>query len=45
MKKMLALAAKVAESDVASVLLQGESGTGKDLAEEVAGKNVSRAAF
>ena len=31
MKKMLALAAKVAESDVASVLLQGESGTGKDL--------------
>lgn len=31
MKKMLELAAKVAESDVASVLLQGESGTGKDL--------------
>lgn len=31
MKKMLTLAAKVAESDVASVLLQGESGTGKDL--------------
>ena len=31
MRKMLALAAKVAESDVASVLLQGESGTGKDL--------------
>ena len=31
MKKMLNLAAKVAESDVASVLLQGESGTGKDL--------------
>jgi DNA-binding NtrC family response regulator len=31
MKKMLGLAAKVAESDVASVLLQGESGTGKDL--------------
>jgi two-component system, NtrC family, response regulator AtoC len=31
MKKMLALAAKVAESDVSSVLLQGESGTGKDL--------------
>src|SRR5690242_15850091 len=31
MKKMLALAAKVAESEVASVLLQGESGTGKDL--------------
>src|ERR1044072_6930416 len=31
MKKMLGLAAKVAESDVASGLLQGESGTGKDL--------------
>jgi DNA-binding NtrC family response regulator len=31
MKKMLSLAAKVAESDVSSVLLQGESGTGKDL--------------
>jgi DNA-binding NtrC family response regulator len=31
MKKMLGLAAKVAESDVASVLLHGESGTGKDL--------------
>jgi two-component system, NtrC family, response regulator AtoC len=31
MKKMLTLAAKVAESEVASVLLQGESGTGKDL--------------
>jgi two-component system response regulator AtoC len=31
MKKMLRLAAKVAESEVASVLLQGESGTGKDL--------------
>lgn len=31
MKKMLGLAAKVAESEVASVLLQGESGTGKDL--------------
>jgi DNA-binding NtrC family response regulator len=31
MKKMLLLAAKVAESEVASVLLQGESGTGKDL--------------
>jgi DNA-binding NtrC family response regulator len=30
MKKMLGLAAKVAESDVVSVLLQGESGTGKD---------------
>ena len=31
MRKMLALAAKVAESEVSSVLLQGESGTGKDL--------------
>jgi two-component system response regulator AtoC len=31
MKRMLSLAAKVAESEVSSVLLQGESGTGKDL--------------
>jgi DNA-binding NtrC family response regulator len=31
MQKMLRLAAKVADSEVASVLLQGESGTGKDL--------------
>lgn len=31
MKKILGLAAKVAESEVSSVLLQGESGTGKDL--------------
>ena len=31
MKKMLELAAKVAESEVSSVLLQAESGTGKDL--------------
>ena len=31
MKKMLGLAAKVSESEVSSVLLQGESGTGKDL--------------
>lgn len=31
MQKMLALGAKVAESEVSSVLLQGESGTGKDL--------------
>jgi DNA-binding NtrC family response regulator len=31
MKKTLELAAKVAESEVSSVLLQGESGTGKDL--------------
>jgi two-component system, NtrC family, response regulator AtoC len=31
MKEMLAIAQKVAESEVSSVLLQGESGTGKDL--------------
>jgi DNA-binding NtrC family response regulator len=31
MREMLALAHKVAESEVSSVLLQGESGTGKDL--------------
>ncbi len=31
MKEMLDLARKVAESEVSSVLLQGESGTGKDL--------------
>jgi two-component system, NtrC family, response regulator AtoC len=31
MKEMLAIAHKVAESEVSSVLLQGESGTGKDL--------------
>ena len=31
MKEMLAIARKVAESEVSSVLLQGESGTGKDL--------------
>lgn len=31
MQSMLNLAAKVAESEVSSVLLQGESGTGKDL--------------
>ena len=31
MQRMLNLATKVAESDVGSVLLQGESGTGKDL--------------
>src|SRR5437763_4888968 len=31
MREMLALARKVAESEVSSVLLQGESGTGKDL--------------
>lgn len=30
-KQMLALSRKVAESEVSSVLLQGESGTGKDL--------------
>ena len=31
MKEMLGIARKVAESEVSSVLLQGESGTGKDL--------------
>ena len=31
MKELLALARKVAESEVSSILLQGESGTGKDL--------------
>src|SRR5262249_19329191 len=31
MKRMITLARKVAESEVSSVLLQGESGTGKDL--------------
>ncbi len=31
MREMLAIAQKVAESEVLSVLLQGESGTGKDL--------------
>lgn len=31
MKEMISLARKVAESEVGSVLLQGESGTGKDL--------------
>ena len=31
MREMLAIAHKVAESEVSSVLLQGESGTGKDL--------------
>jgi DNA-binding NtrC family response regulator len=31
MQKMIALAQKVAESEASSVLLQGESGTGKDL--------------
>ena len=31
MREMLAIAQKVAESEVSSVLLQGESGTGKDL--------------
>ena len=31
MRDLLALARKVAESDVSAVLLQGESGTGKDL--------------
>ena len=35
MKKMLGLAAKVAESEVSSVLPQGEFGTGKNLVEAI----------
>jgi transcriptional regulator with PAS, ATPase and Fis domain len=35
MKKMIQLAHKVAESEASSVLLQGESGTGKDLVAKV----------
>src|SRR4029078_10573899 len=34
MREMLGLARKVAQSDVSAVLLQGESGTGKDLVAE-----------
>src|SRR5215470_14716339 len=43
MKKMLSLAAKVAESEVSSVLLQGESGTGKDLVAKAIHYHSSRA--
>src|SRR5256885_8509341 len=43
MREMLALARKVAESEVSSVLLQGESGTGKDLVVKVIHYQSSRA--
>src|SRR5687767_13735161 len=43
MREMLALANKVAESEVSSVLLQGESGTGKDLVVKVIHYHSSRA--
>ena len=44
MREMLALAHKVAESEVSSVLLQGESGTGKDLVAKAIHYHSSRAA-
>jgi len=43
MREMLALAQKVAESEVSSVLLQGESGTGKDLVVKAIHYHSSRA--
>lgn len=43
MREMLALAHKVAESEVSSVLLQGESGTGKDLVAKAVHYHSSRA--
>jgi two-component system response regulator AtoC len=43
MREMLALAKKVAESEVSSVLLQGESGTGKDLVVKAIHYHSSRA--
>jgi two-component system response regulator AtoC len=43
MHEMLALAHKVAESEVSSVLLQGESGTGKDLVAKAIHYHSSRA--
>jgi two-component system response regulator AtoC len=43
MREMLALAHKVAESEVSSVLLQGESGTGKDLIAKAIHYHSSRA--
>ncbi len=43
MREMLALARKVAESEVSSVLLQGESGTGKDLVAKAIHYHSSRA--
>lgn len=44
MKKVLALAKKVAETDYATVLIQGESGTGKDLLAKIIHNESSRAA-
>jgi DNA-binding NtrC family response regulator len=43
MREMLALARKVADSEVSSVLLQGESGTGKDLVAKAMHYESSRA--
>jgi len=43
MREMLELAHKVAESEVSSVLLQGESGTGKDLVAKAVHYHSSRA--
>src|SRR5262247_3525186 len=43
MKRMIALAHKVAESEASSVLLQGESGTGKDLVAKAIHYGSSRA--
>ena len=45
MLMMVALARKVAESDASSVLLQGESGTGKDLVAKAIHYNSRRADF
>jgi DNA-binding NtrC family response regulator len=44
MREMLSLARKVAESEVSSVLLQGESGTGKDLIAKAIHYHSTRAA-
>ena len=44
MREMLAIAKKVAESEVSSVLLQGESGTGKDLVAKAIHYQSTRAA-
>jgi DNA-binding NtrC family response regulator len=44
MREMLGLARKVAESEVSSVLLQGESGTGKDMVAKAIHYGSSRAA-
>ena len=43
MREMLGMAHKVAESEVSSVLLQGESGTGKDLVAKAVHYHSSRA--